>query len=78
MENATIEVITKRVGNSIALFIPAEICEALQIKANTKIIAHLHKKKKKDVKELLSLFGALKGKNITWDCREDRLNAWGE
>jgi antitoxin component of MazEF toxin-antitoxin module len=67
----------KQVGNSIALFIPAEICNSLGIKADSEVVAHIHKKKKKEVKKLLSLFGSLKGKDLGWACKEDRLDVWG-
>lgn len=77
METVSIMAKAKQVGNSIALFIPAEICNSLGIKVNTEVVAHIHKKKKKEVKKLLSLFGSLKGKNLGWTCKEDRLDVWG-
>ena len=78
MENATIEAITKQVGNSIAIFIPAEIRDELGLGPNEKVVASIHKKKKKNKREILSVFGALKGTKITWSCREDRLHEWRE
>ena len=77
MDNASIITKTKQVGNSLALFIPAEVCASLGITPNTEVVAHIHKKKKKDVKALTALFGSLKGKKLTWDCKEDRLDVWG-
>ncbi|MFH0737483.1 MAG: hypothetical protein V1827_02205 [Candidatus Micrarchaeota archaeon] len=77
MENASIIVKAKQVGNSLALFIPAEICASLGISKDTDVVAHLHKKKNKDVKALSSLFGSLKGRKLDWVCKEDRLDVWG-
>jgi antitoxin component of MazEF toxin-antitoxin module len=77
MDNVTIVVKAKQVGNSIALFVPAEICNSLGIKANSDVVAQIQKKKNKDVKKLDSLFGALKGKHVSWSCKEDRLDVWG-
>lgn len=78
MENATIEAITKQVGNSIAIFIPAEIRDELGLGPNEKVVASIHKKKKKDKQEILAVFGALKGTKMAWSCREDRLHEWRE
>jgi len=77
MEATSVVVKARKVGNSIALFLPAEICQAMEIKQDSEIMAHIHKKKHKDTKKLASLYGALKGKNPHWSCKEDRLDVWG-
>lgn len=78
MENVTITAKTKQVGNSLVILIPKEIRDKLGLKSNEEVVAHIHKKKKKNVKQILSLFGALKGTRITWSCKEDRLDEWRE
>ena len=74
MDNITIDVKTKQVGNSLALFIPMDAREQINLGPNEEVIAHIHKKKAKNKKEILSLFGILKGKKISWKCSEDRLD----
>lgn len=76
MENVTLDVKAKRVGNSFAIFVPADVCETLDIEADTNLVAHIHKKKEKNLKALSSLYGILKNKSIPWDCKEDRLHEW--
>jgi len=78
MENITIDTKLKKVGNSLAFFIPAEVRDELGLGPDDEIVAQIHKKKEKNVKEILSMFGALKGSKITWSCKEDRLNEWRE
>lgn len=73
METATIRVKTKKVGNSLALFIPAEVRDELGLRPTEEVIVHIHKKK--DIKPLLALFGATKGKLGPWNEKEDRLDA---
>ena len=72
MENIILTLKTKQVGNSLAIFIPADVRDELQLKANEEVVTHIHRKKRKDVKEILSMYGANKGKKITWKCEEDR------
>ncbi len=71
MECVSLVVKTRQVGNSVAFFIPADICAALDIGANAEIVAHIHKKKSREA--LLSLFGVSKGRLGPW-TEEDRLD----
>ena len=70
MECITINVTTKQVGNSLAVFIPANVKEELGLKPQDEVTIEIHKTK--NPKSLLSAFGSLKGKGITWACKEDR------
>jgi antitoxin component of MazEF toxin-antitoxin module len=70
MKNITLFGKLKKVGNSLALFIPAETKKELNLSENQEVAVELHKKKNKN--ELFGLYGSLKGKNIIWNCREDR------
>lgn len=74
MENTNIAVKVKKVGNSLALFIPANVKNKMDLHAEDEVVAYIRKKKKKDKKAILSIFGALKGKKIKWSCREDRFD----
>jgi bifunctional DNA-binding transcriptional regulator/antitoxin component of YhaV-PrlF toxin-antitoxin module len=76
VETATVEVKTKQVGNSLVILIPAEIRAKMGLKPNEGVIAHIHKAKKKNKKQILSLFGALRGTKLMWSCEEDRYNEW--
>ncbi len=69
MENATVNVTTRQVGNSLAVFIPADVKNDMNLKPNTELIIHIHRKK-----ERLPIFGMLKGKKIAFE-EEDRLDA---
>jgi hypothetical protein len=69
MENATVNVTTRQVGNSLAVFIPAEIKNEMNLQPNTELVIHIHKKK-----ERVPIFGMLKGKKIEFK-EEDRLDA---
>ena len=73
MSEITITVPLKQVGNSLCLFIPANVRNNLNLKPQEEIVVHLHKKKNK--KGLLSLAGATKGKLGSWTEEEDRLDA---
>lgn len=72
MENITLTLKTKQVGNSLAVFIPAKVKEQLDLGPNQEVIAHLQKKKRKNKKNILEMFGILKGEKITWRCEDDR------
>ncbi|MFA5049975.1 MAG: hypothetical protein WC501_03120 [Candidatus Micrarchaeia archaeon] len=72
MKNITLFGKLKKVGNSLALFIPSETKKELNLSENQEVRVELHKKK--NIPELLELFGSLKDKNIKWKCREDRLD----
>jgi antitoxin component of MazEF toxin-antitoxin module len=77
MDCAIITVKPKAVGNSVALFIPAETRKKMQLTSRDELVVHLHKKKKtaKALTELLALAGATKGKLGPWIREEDRLDA---
>ena len=68
MDCVSITVKAKQVGNSIALFVPADVCDDLGININTEIVAQISKKKQRP-----DLFGILKGKKLEF-TEEDRLN----
>ena len=72
LDTATISVKPKKVGNSLALFIPAEVRDELGLQPSEEVIVRIHKKK--DIKPLLSLFGALKGRKKIKFTEEDRLD----
>lgn len=73
MENATLTIRPKQVGNSLAFFIPAEIRNELGLSTKKEAILHIHQKK--DLAPLMSLFGACKKKLGPWNEKEDRLDA---
>lgn len=62
----------KQVGNSLCVFIPAEIRDELELSPKEEITIRINKKKNK--KALLSIFGATKGKLGPWVEKEDRLD----
>lgn len=74
MVNVTIDAKLKKVGNSLAFFIPAEVRDDLDLKSNDEVIAEIRKKKEKNKKEILSVFGIWRGKNIKWNRKEDRID----
>lgn len=57
----TIEVKTKKWGNSIGIIIPSETIERLNIKPDEKIVIEIEKKEN----VLKELFGAMKSKKTT-------------
>ncbi len=61
-----------RVGNSLALFIPAAASKRLGLEPNEEIAATISKKRKIESGRLL--FGALKGKKLAF-AEGDRLDA---
>jgi antitoxin component of MazEF toxin-antitoxin module len=69
MDDASILVRARQVGNSIALFVPADVCSVLGIVPNSEVVAHLHPKKQRT-----AIRGMLKGKKIDFS-EEDRLDA---
>lgn len=74
MENANINVKLKKVGNSLAFFIPADVKNRMHLQPKDEVVAYIRKKKIKDKKAILSISGALKGKKIAWSCKEDRFD----
>lgn len=72
MENVTITAKTKQVGNSLVILIPKDIRDKLGLTSNEEVVAHIHKKKKKNVKQILSMFGVAKGHKISWKCEDER------
>jgi bifunctional DNA-binding transcriptional regulator/antitoxin component of YhaV-PrlF toxin-antitoxin module len=72
MENVTVTGTLKQVGNSLCLFIPAEVRDRLGLKPQEKVVAQIHKEKNK--KGLLSLAGATRGKLGPWIEKEDRFD----
>lgn len=72
----TLEVKTKRWGNSIGIIIPSEAVEELNIKEEENIIIEIHK----NGNILKELFGSLKFKrsteNILKEVRKDLEGKW--
>ena len=68
MTNATVSAKLRKVGNSLAFFIPADVKDELGLKEGEQVVAELQKKT--DKKKLLSLFGALKGKKLEWSPKD--------
>ncbi len=62
----------KQVGNSIAIFVPAEERDKYHLVPDTEVLLELRRKK-----IVKSLFGALKGK-IEPFTREDRMDFHGD
>lgn len=61
----------KQVGNSLCVFIPAELRDELELKPHEKVVVEIHKKNNKNA--ILSLFGSTKGKLGPLE-EEDRLD----
>lgn len=72
MKNIKISAKLKKVGNSLAFFIPAEVKNKLHLEEDQELEAQLSKKK--DAKALASLFGCLKGKKLKWKCESERID----
>ena len=73
MENAVIEVPLKQVGNSLCLFIPADVKNDLELKQSERVVVTISKKKNKNA--LLALSGATRGKLGPFIEKEDRADA---